>query len=166
MLIDFPCRNVLSIDEYASYFDGIDPLVQYKTWTTKQAAKQSSTLEQMSTRDSIHSQRVKAAFIVSDSVDWSRDIQVALNLCVICLFLNFLQEDIGKVLFLGIDVWSMYTRCTDLFHSKHSLFDRSIRYLNQIFIVDHHIYQPVISHVYWSILAYVVDKVSLHQSSC
>ncbi|OAY37909.1 uncharacterized protein YKR070W [Manihot esculenta] len=76
VMTEYGFKNVLSIDEYASYFDGIDPLVQYKTWTTKQAAKQSSTLEQMSTRDSIHSQRVKAAFIVSDSVDWSRDIQV------------------------------------------------------------------------------------------
>ncbi|WCJ41127.1 hydrolase family protein / HAD-superfamily protein [Euphorbia peplus] len=64
-------KNVVSIDEYTSYFDGIDPLAQYKTWTTKQTAKHS-----INTRDSLGSQRVQAAFIVSDSVDWSRDIQV------------------------------------------------------------------------------------------
>ncbi|KAF2283358.1 hypothetical protein GH714_003511 [Hevea brasiliensis] len=76
VMAEYGFKNVLSIDEYASYFDGIDPLAQYKTWTTKQDAKQSSTLEQMRTRDSVHSQRVQATFIVSDSVDWSRDIQV------------------------------------------------------------------------------------------
>ncbi|XP_037494720.1 uncharacterized CDP-alcohol phosphatidyltransferase class-I family protein C22A12.08c isoform X2 [Jatropha curcas] len=73
---EYGFKNVLSIDEYASYFDGIDPLAQYKTWTRKQDAKCSSASKQITTRDSVHSQRVQAAFIVSDSVDWSRDIQV------------------------------------------------------------------------------------------
>ncbi|XP_037494722.1 uncharacterized protein LOC105628168 isoform X3 [Jatropha curcas] len=76
VMSEYGFKNVLSIDEYASYFDGIDPLAQYKTWTRKQDAKCSSASKQITTRDSVHSQRVQAAFIVSDSVDWSRDIQV------------------------------------------------------------------------------------------
>lgn len=74
MLVHFICRNVLSIDEYASYFDGIDPLAQYKKWNIKHAASENSTFKEMA--PTICSQRVQAAFIVSDSVDWSRDIQV------------------------------------------------------------------------------------------
>lgn len=73
MCIDFICRNVLSIDEYASYFDNIDPLVQYKKWTIDHANENATIKE----NTKIYSQRVQAAFIVSDSVDWSRDIQVA-----------------------------------------------------------------------------------------
>jgi hypothetical protein len=75
----FICRNVLSIDEYASCFDDIDPLAQYKEWRNKTVANQSSTFKEMASRKSVHSQRVQAAFIVSDSVHWSRDIQVILN---------------------------------------------------------------------------------------
>lgn len=78
MCNDFVCRNVLSIDEYASYFDNIDPLAHYKKWTIEHAANQNITSKEMASR--IYSQRVQAAFIVSDSVDWSRDIQVALCL--------------------------------------------------------------------------------------
>ncbi|KAA8543975.1 hypothetical protein F0562_021848 [Nyssa sinensis] len=52
VMSEYGFKNVLSIDEYASYFDNIDPLAQYKKWTTKQ-----------------HS-------LSADSVDWSRDIQV------------------------------------------------------------------------------------------
>lgn len=77
MLVHFICRNVLSIDEYASYFDGIDPLAQYKKWNIKHAASENRTFKEMA--PTICSQRVQAAFIVSDSVDWSRDIQVDLG---------------------------------------------------------------------------------------
>jgi hypothetical protein len=69
----------MSIDEYASCFDDIDPLAKYKKWTTKPFPNQSSSFEQIAPRESVYSQRVQAAFIVSDSVDWSRDIQVILN---------------------------------------------------------------------------------------
>ena len=79
VLVDFICRNVLSIDEYASCFDDIDPLAQYKEWITKKVANQSRTFKEIGPRKSVHSERVQAAFIVSDSVDWSRDIQVILN---------------------------------------------------------------------------------------
>lgn len=69
-------RNVLSIDEYASYFDNIDPLAQYKKWTDKLDGNQSSNSKHIALSNDPCSQRVAAVFVVSDSVDWSRDIQV------------------------------------------------------------------------------------------
>ncbi|XP_031251601.1 uncharacterized protein YKR070W-like [Pistacia vera] len=74
VMTEYGFKNVLSIDEYASYFDNIDPLAHYKKWTIKHAANQNITSKEMASR--IYSQRVQAAFIVSEPVDWSRDIQV------------------------------------------------------------------------------------------
>lgn len=71
MLIGIICRNVLSIDDYASCFDNIDPLARFKKWTTGNISDRINTI-----RSSVCSQRVQAAFVVSDPVDWSRDIQV------------------------------------------------------------------------------------------
>ncbi|XP_024031786.1 uncharacterized protein YKR070W isoform X1 [Morus notabilis] len=76
VMSEYGFKNVVSIDDYASCFDNIDPLLPYKKWTTKQVAYQSSSAKKMDIRDEICSQRVQAVFIVSDSVDWSRDIQV------------------------------------------------------------------------------------------
>ncbi|KAL3750873.1 hypothetical protein ACJRO7_011801 [Eucalyptus globulus] len=42
--------NVLSIDEYTSCFDSIDPLAPYKTWTTKPDIDQNSTSNDMVNR--------------------------------------------------------------------------------------------------------------------
>ncbi|XP_021809154.1 uncharacterized protein YKR070W isoform X1 [Prunus avium] len=69
VMSEYGFKNVLSIDDYASCFENIDPLAPYKKWTTKQ-------VKEVAARDLVSSQRVQAAFIVSDSVDWSRDIQV------------------------------------------------------------------------------------------
>ncbi|KAK0592790.1 hypothetical protein LWI29_025459 [Acer saccharum] len=73
VMSEYGFKKVLSLDEYASYFENIDPVSQYKTWTT----------EQVSTRSChsvpgyiVSSERVKAAFVISDPVDWGRDIQV------------------------------------------------------------------------------------------
>ena len=74
--LSFWNRNVISIDDYASCFENIDPLLPFKKWKTKQAGYQSSTTKEMDLRNDIRSQKVQAVFIVSDSVDWSRDIQV------------------------------------------------------------------------------------------
>ncbi|XP_052190540.1 uncharacterized protein YKR070W isoform X2 [Diospyros lotus] len=71
VMYEYDFKNVLSIDEYAFCFDNIDPLAPYKKWTTSHVLKHNSTI-----RSNVCSQRVQAAFIVSDSVDWSRDIQV------------------------------------------------------------------------------------------
>ncbi|KAM7278986.1 hypothetical protein ACFE04_006120 [Oxalis oulophora] len=70
VMSEYGFKNVLSIDEYASYFENIDPLAPYKKWVTKR------TTTEMSPKIDVHSQKVKAAFVVSDPVDWSRDIQV------------------------------------------------------------------------------------------
>lgn len=76
-LLIFIFRNVLSIDEYASFFENIDPLAPYKKWTTKLAAVQNAKFNDGAPRNDVFSERVQAAFIVSDPVDWSRDIQVS-----------------------------------------------------------------------------------------
>lgn len=78
----FIFRNVLSIDDYASCFENIDPLAPYKKWTTRLTCHDSTTKE-VPPKINVHSQRVQAAFVVSDSVDWSRDIQVIANICTI-----------------------------------------------------------------------------------
>ncbi|KAE9463497.1 hypothetical protein C3L33_04602, partial [Rhododendron williamsianum] len=71
VMSEYGFKNVLSIDDYASCFDNIDPLGHYKKWTTGNVSDQINTI-----RSSVCSQRVQAAFVVSDSIDWSRDIQV------------------------------------------------------------------------------------------
>ncbi|CAH2065318.1 unnamed protein product [Thlaspi arvense] len=67
VMTNYGFKNVISLDEYASYFDNIDPLAPYKKWITGQETR---------SRANVPSERVQAAFIVSDPVDWSRDIQV------------------------------------------------------------------------------------------
>ncbi|MED6182543.1 hypothetical protein PIB30_029295 [Stylosanthes scabra] len=70
VMSEYGFKNVLTIDEYASCFEHIDPLASYKKWTTKNVKVNEST-----PRNDVFSNRVQAAFIVSDPVDWSRDIQ-------------------------------------------------------------------------------------------
>ncbi|XP_044509144.1 uncharacterized protein YKR070W-like isoform X1 [Mangifera indica] len=73
VMSEYGFKKVLSVDEYASFFENIDPVSQYKMWTTKRAANRNSH----STRGyNVSSERVKATFVVSDPVDWGRDIQV------------------------------------------------------------------------------------------
>ncbi|KAL3750883.1 hypothetical protein ACJRO7_011810 [Eucalyptus globulus] len=43
VMSEYGYKNVLSIDEYTSYFDVIDPLAPYKRWTTKPDIDQNST---------------------------------------------------------------------------------------------------------------------------
>lgn len=64
------------MDDYAPYFDNIDPLAHHKKWTIGHDANETKTVTEIASR--IYSQRVQTAFIVSDSVDRSRDILVAL----------------------------------------------------------------------------------------
>ncbi|KAI5666166.1 hypothetical protein M9H77_16019 [Catharanthus roseus] len=71
VISEYGFKNVISIDDYASCFENIDPLAQYKNWRKVQA-----TNCDMSLRSDPVSQRVQAVFIVSDPIDWSRDIQV------------------------------------------------------------------------------------------
>lgn len=75
-------RNVISLDEYASYFDNIDPLAPYKKWMTGQDSHKETR-----SKANVVSDRVHAAFVVSDPVDWSRDIQVIfIPLCYLQFF--------------------------------------------------------------------------------
>ncbi|XP_039173841.1 uncharacterized protein YKR070W-like [Eucalyptus grandis] len=81
VMSEYGYKNVLSVDEYTSYFDAIDPLAPYKRWTTKADIDQNSSSNEMAKRKiAVQTQRVQAAFVVSDSVDWSRDIQVVTTL--------------------------------------------------------------------------------------
>ncbi|BFG22523.1 hypothetical protein CerSpe_087970 [Prunus speciosa] len=75
VMSDYGFKKVLSLDEYASYFKNIDPVSQYKLWRTKQALDCSHPKESVPRCD-FYSDRVSAAFVVSDPVDWGRDIQV------------------------------------------------------------------------------------------
>ncbi|XP_042510733.1 uncharacterized protein YKR070W isoform X2 [Macadamia integrifolia] len=76
VMSEYGFKNVLSIDEYSSYFCNIDPLSQYKSWAIKQEVNKNSNSKEVTRRCNVLSERVQAAFVVSDSVDWSRDIQV------------------------------------------------------------------------------------------
>ncbi|XP_010496797.1 PREDICTED: uncharacterized protein YKR070W isoform X1 [Camelina sativa] len=71
VMSNYGFKNVVSMDEYASYFDNIDPLEPYKKSMVGQDGH-----KELRSRENVLSQRVQAAFIVSDPVDWSRDIQV------------------------------------------------------------------------------------------
>ncbi|BAT91923.1 hypothetical protein VIGAN_07056600 [Vigna angularis var. angularis] len=76
VMTEYGFRHALSIDEYASCFENIDPLAPYKKWTSNLATMQNSKFNESFPRNDVLSKRVQAAFIVSDPVDWSRDIQV------------------------------------------------------------------------------------------
>ncbi|KAL3719034.1 hypothetical protein ACJRO7_004044 [Eucalyptus globulus] len=76
VMSEYGFKKVLSIDEYASCFSNIDPVSQYKAWTNDNVCGQSSCLEDLKLKSDVLSERVQAAFVVSDPVDWGRDIQV------------------------------------------------------------------------------------------
>lgn len=73
VMSDYGFKNVISMDDYALCFDDIDPLAPHKKWTVERVSEQSISIER---RNYVRSQNVRAVFIVSDSVDWGRDIQV------------------------------------------------------------------------------------------
>ncbi|TYH73493.1 hypothetical protein ES332_D05G333300v1 [Gossypium tomentosum] len=73
VMSEYGFKKVLSLEEFASYFESMDPVSQYKRWTTM---PQSDRKEPAVPRYNVLSERIKAAFVVSDPVDWGRDIQV------------------------------------------------------------------------------------------
>ncbi|KAI3976289.1 hypothetical protein MKX01_021831 [Papaver californicum] len=86
---EYGFKKVLSMDDYASYFDNIDPLDPYNM-----APNDNITSNLSSPRYDVSSERVQAAFVVSDPVDWSRDITVfILFLCIsiICIIFTVLH---------------------------------------------------------------------------
>ncbi|XP_051113546.1 uncharacterized protein YKR070W-like [Andrographis paniculata] len=76
VMSEYGFKNVLSMDEYTSYFQHIDPLEKFKNWMNQRAAHGKSFSNELPRIINPCSERVQAVFIVSDSVDWSRDIQV------------------------------------------------------------------------------------------
>ncbi|KAL8129879.1 hypothetical protein V2J09_019034 [Rumex salicifolius] len=76
VMSEYGFRNVISLDDYVSCFDNIDPLAPHKKWTVNKISDLSTDFDETDKREYISSQRVHAVFIVSDSVDWSLDIQV------------------------------------------------------------------------------------------
>ncbi|CAN0909335.1 Uncharacterized protein YKR070W [Linum grandiflorum] len=76
VMSEYGFKNVLSLDDYASLFENIDPVSQYKRWTSKEVVDRSGSSRSTGPRCDIHSESVKAVFVVSDPVDWGRDIQV------------------------------------------------------------------------------------------
>lgn len=70
VMSEYGFKKVLSLDEYVSYFKGIDPVSQYKLWTTKPMQ------DKMMQNYDLLSEKIKAVFVISDPVDWGRDIQV------------------------------------------------------------------------------------------
>ncbi|KAK2979335.1 hypothetical protein RJ640_013299 [Escallonia rubra] len=75
VLSEYGFKKVISLEEYASCFDNIDPVSHFKSWTSQQANLHGNSRELVPSFD-VSSDRVKAAFVVSDPVDWGRDIQV------------------------------------------------------------------------------------------
>ncbi|KAI7737291.1 hypothetical protein M8C21_032444 [Ambrosia artemisiifolia] len=76
VMSEYGFKKAISLEDYASYFNNIDPLAPFKTWTTKQPCTDKSKYSESVLSFDVTSERVKAAFVVSDPVDWSRDIQV------------------------------------------------------------------------------------------
>ncbi|CAN1747271.1 Uncharacterized protein YKR070W [Linum perenne] len=76
VMSEYGFKNVLSLDDYASLFENIDPVSQYKRWASKEVMDSSGPSRSIVQRCDIHSESVKAVFVVSDPVDWGRDIQV------------------------------------------------------------------------------------------
>ncbi|KAL6508880.1 hypothetical protein OROHE_021439 [Orobanche hederae] len=76
VMSEYGFKNVLALDEYASYFEHIDPLGKFKNWKQQVAGYDKSSSGEMGRVNDPCSQKVQAVFVVSDSVDWSRDIQV------------------------------------------------------------------------------------------
>ena len=56
------------MNDYALCFDDIDPLAPHKRWTMNFPSEK--------LRNYVCLHNVQAVFVVSDSVDWGRDIQV------------------------------------------------------------------------------------------
>jgi len=75
VMSEYGFRKVLSIDKYASYFKDIDPLAPFKTWKVGQKTDSYMSAKVHPSYD-VYSERVKGVFVVSDPVDWGRDLQV------------------------------------------------------------------------------------------
>ncbi|KAI5072363.1 hypothetical protein GOP47_0012469, partial [Adiantum capillus-veneris] len=69
VMTNYGYRSVVSMEDYVSQLKDIDPLAKYKHWSS------TTHLEKVS-NCSPCTKAVDAVFVVSDPVDWGRDIQV------------------------------------------------------------------------------------------
>ncbi|XP_057868857.2 uncharacterized protein YKR070W isoform X3 [Cryptomeria japonica] len=77
VMSEYGFRKVVSMDEYASSFVNIDPLAQYKSCANQLSSHNKDLLSQLEGDVDITNTHVHAAFVVSDPIDWGRDIQAA-----------------------------------------------------------------------------------------
>ncbi|CAL5344613.1 unnamed protein product [Camellia sinensis] len=75
-IVDHNSPNLSHLSPSSAYFDNIDPVSQYKIWTTEQAFNRCNISMDLVPRYNVFSDRVKAAFVISDPVDWGKDILV------------------------------------------------------------------------------------------
>lgn len=61
---------MVHVDSYVNEFDNIDPLARYKPWVKTPSANSDVRIPRND------SEEVGAVFVVSDPVDWGRDLQV------------------------------------------------------------------------------------------
>ncbi|THG05565.1 hypothetical protein TEA_006198 [Camellia sinensis var. sinensis] len=73
-IVDHNSPNLSHLSPSSAYFDNIDPVSQYKIWTTEQAFNRCNISTDLVPRYNVFSDRVKAAFVISDPVDWGRDV--------------------------------------------------------------------------------------------
>lgn len=71
VMVDYGYRNVVAMEEYVLHFKDIDPLAKYKHWSTIGEGERRHVQNNRSIP-----KPVDAVFVVSDPVDWGRDIQV------------------------------------------------------------------------------------------
>lgn len=76
VMAEYGFRKVLSIDDYSSYFTDIDPLAPFKKWKVGQSNCKTLMSEKVHPAYDVYAERVKGVFVVSDPVDWGRDLQV------------------------------------------------------------------------------------------
>lgn len=78
MQISFSLWNIfrfpISVEDYIHHFPHIDPLAPHKPWLTEFGSLKPNKDENL-TR-CVKKFPVEAVFVVSDPVDWSRDLQV------------------------------------------------------------------------------------------
>ncbi|MCO5578442.1 hypothetical protein L7F22_032284 [Adiantum nelumboides] len=67
VMTSYGYRSVVSMDDYVLHFKDIDPLAKFKHWSTNTHLEKVSNTHRMKVVD--------AVFVVSDPVDWGRDIQ-------------------------------------------------------------------------------------------
>ena len=62
----------MTSETYAKEFDNIDPLQPYKPWVEPHTSSSNKLMP-------AHERQIAAVFVVSDPVDWGRELQVIRN---------------------------------------------------------------------------------------